>query len=237
VINKTINTPNEREYLRSMAFIDTQTPGKPPKLKANPFHIKRPMNAFMVWSRLQRKKISMMNPKLHNSEISKRLGLEWKSLNEAEKRPFIDEAKRLRIKHMQDYPDYKYRPRRKNRLEASSFPSPSVYPPRETFLEVEPRADPGYQIPLSYSDQFVYNNMISYTVPSISQATFGPPTMRAKEEVLPSLDLRPLPSIESISPRPFAVVNQQMMVKAYQDLHYVPGDVARISYHYPFGVQ
>lgn len=80
-------------------------------------HIKRPMNAFMVWSRIRRKHISNDYPRLHNSEISKLLGAEWKLLSESDKRPFIDEAKRLRNQHMVDYPGYKYRPKRKPKFD------------------------------------------------------------------------------------------------------------------------
>lgn len=83
------------------------------KCKKQTNHVKRPMNAFMVWSQIERRRISEVQPDMHNAEISKRLGKRWKTLNEEERQPYIEEAERLRLLHLQEYPDYKYRPRKK----------------------------------------------------------------------------------------------------------------------------
>lgn len=76
-------------------------------------HIKRPMNAFMIWSSRKRREISVKNPKLHNSQISKVLGQEWRNLTEDEKQKFFAQAKLLNELHLIEHPDYKYRPKRR----------------------------------------------------------------------------------------------------------------------------
>ncbi len=81
--------------------------------KHPPNHIKRPMNAFMVWSQLERRKIVEVTPDKHNAEISKELGRRWKLLTEVDRQPYIEEAERLRTLHQKEYPDYKYKPRKK----------------------------------------------------------------------------------------------------------------------------
>lgn len=75
--------------------------------------VKRPMNAFMVWSREERRKIVEVDPDMDNALISMMLGKRWKTLSIMQRQPYIEEAERLKQLHLLENPGYRYIPRKK----------------------------------------------------------------------------------------------------------------------------
>ncbi|XP_049896939.1 transcription factor sox-3-like [Epinephelus moara] len=83
-------------------------------------YIKRPPNAFIVWSHIHRCALCKTYPEAIMTEISVRLGREWSKLSEEQRRPFYEVAHKLQYIHRQKLPDHRYRPQRKDRQCLSS---------------------------------------------------------------------------------------------------------------------
>ncbi|NXJ74273.1 SOX30 factor, partial [Trogon melanurus] len=84
-------------------------------------HVKRPMNAFMVWARIHRPVLAKANPAANNAEISVQLGLEWSKLTEKQKQPYYDEARKIKQRHREEFPGWVYQPRQGKKKPASAL--------------------------------------------------------------------------------------------------------------------
>ncbi|XP_056587574.1 sex-determining region Y protein-like [Triplophysa dalaica] len=128
---------------------------KEDKQKQN--HIKRPMNAFLVWSKMQRPIFYKANPNADMTKISVLLGLEWKKLSEDQKKPFFDEAHRIQAQHRQMYPEWVFKPKKKSHGPGK----PPAVPTSQTSLPSRVTSAQNsvlYSVPQTYIEQSRLNN-------------------------------------------------------------------------------
>lgn len=94
--------------------------------------IKRPLNAYMIFTRVERKKIMAQDPKKKMFEVSREMGERWKALTDLQKKPFFDLAKKHKELHqtyLKQNPDIAYHPQRKKTSKNSSSNNKGQQPP------------------------------------------------------------------------------------------------------------
>ncbi|KAF2830090.1 hypothetical protein CC86DRAFT_285307 [Ophiobolus disseminans] len=87
--------------------------------------IPRPRNAFILYRQHHQQAIIARNPGLNNPDISKIIGEQWKAEAEESKKVWQDLALEEKARHHEQYPDYRYQPRRAGKGGTSSL-NPAV---------------------------------------------------------------------------------------------------------------
>uniref|UniRef100_A0A674KEG9 Protein capicua homolog n=1 Tax=Terrapene triunguis TaxID=2587831 RepID=A0A674KEG9_9SAUR len=87
-------------------------------------HIRRPMNAFMIFSKRHRALVHQRHPNQDNRTVSKILGEWWYALGPKEKQKYHDLAFQVKEAHFKAHPDWKWC--NKDRKKSSSDAKPSA---------------------------------------------------------------------------------------------------------------
>lgn len=83
-------------------------PGRPPKEPKRP-HVKKPLNAFMLYMKEQRPKIAAEFTLKESAAINQILGKRWHALDKSEQAKYYEMARKERALHMQMYPGWSAR--------------------------------------------------------------------------------------------------------------------------------
>lgn len=78
------------------------------ELPSDKQHIRRPMNAFMIFSKRHRALVHQKHPNSDNRTVSKILGEWWYALGSQEKQKYQDLAHKVKEAHYKRHPDWKW---------------------------------------------------------------------------------------------------------------------------------
>ncbi|XP_075962450.1 protein capicua homolog isoform X1 [Anarhichas minor] len=108
-------------------------------------HIRRPMNAFMIFSKRHRALVHQRHPNQDNRTVSKILGEWWYALGPNEKQQYHDLAFQVKEAHFRAHPDWKWcnKDRRKSLSEGRGLPKDS----RERSMSESIDPHPESQVP------------------------------------------------------------------------------------------
>ena len=82
-----------------------QIPSK--RKRKDPSAPRRPMSAFLLYSQKKRKEVKDAHPDLKNTDLSRMLGVRWKSASDEERLPFIEREKNERDVYNRDIAEWR----------------------------------------------------------------------------------------------------------------------------------
>ncbi|CAH1765621.1 15300_t:CDS:2, partial [Entrophospora sp. SA101] len=82
------------------------------KRSNKPKRTPRPPNAFILYRREKQSEVTAKNDKLTNADVSKVISKMWWKESEQERFRWEKTADRMKLLHMQEYPDYVYKPKK-----------------------------------------------------------------------------------------------------------------------------
>ncbi|KAH7061550.1 hypothetical protein B0J12DRAFT_736665 [Macrophomina phaseolina] len=134
--------------------------------------IPRPRNAFILYRQHHQAAIVAQHPGLANPDISKIIGEQWKAQPESVRSEWKALAEEEKIRHQQQYPEYRYQPRRGGRR--GSLSALNTNPDKHHCNKCGGRSITTPTTPFSATHQ--HHHHTTTTTPSSSTPMLPPPT-------------------------------------------------------------